>query len=226
MSGTQASSRSAPPPGVRPGGRGSFRDGPRMVRSVRPHRRWPVGLAKRVLPLFGLGLLLVVAFWPELNGSADRARITYRTIDVTAEGGQLVEAHYQGVDTEGRPYTVTASRVRQVGPERTDLESPKADMQTQSGEWLMVQAERGVFEQKTNRLDLSGDVTLYRDDGTVLQTASASLDLRASAAAGSEMVHAEGPFGVLDAQGFAVLDRGAVIQFTGPARIVLNGATR
>jgi len=221
-----ALSRGAPPAAIRPAGRASFRDGPRAPRAMRPHRRWLVGLAKRVLPLFGLGLLLVVAFWPELQGNGDRSRITYRTIDVTAEGGQLVEAHYQGVDTTGRPYTVTASRVLQVGPERTDLEAPKADMQMQSGEWLMVQAERGIYEQKANRLDLAGDVTLYRDDGTVLQTAAASLDLRASAAAGNEMVHAEGPFGVLDAQGFAVLDRGAVIQFTGPARLVLNGATR
>ncbi len=83
-----------------------------------------------------------------------------------------------------------------------------------------------MFEQKANRLDLSGDVTLYRDDGTVLTTEAASLDMRANAAAGNEMVHAEGPFGVLDAQGFTVLDRGSVIQFTGPARIVLNGTPR
>ncbi len=193
---------------------------------MRPRRRWLVGVAKRALPLAGLALLLLVAFWPELNGNGDRSRISYRRVDVTAEGGQLTEAHYQGVDAAGRPYTVTATKVRQVGPERTDLEAPKADMQLQSGEWMMVQAKRGVFEQKANRLDLSGDVTLYRDDGTVLITEAASLDLRANAAAGNEMVHAEGPFGVLDAQGFTVLDRGSVIQFTGPARIVLNGTSQ
>ena len=34
---------------------------------------------------------------------------------------------------------------------------------------------------------------------------------------------AEGPFGTLEAQGFAVVDQGAVIQFTGPARLVMNG---
>jgi lipopolysaccharide export system protein LptC len=37
------------------------------------------------------------------------------------------------------------------------------------------------------------------------------------------MVHAEGPFGTLDAQGFALTDKGSVIQFTGPGRLVLNG---
>jgi lipopolysaccharide export system protein LptC len=215
-----------PPRGPRQATLRSFRDGPRLARTVRPRRRWLVALAKRLLPAIALGLLLLVAFWPEINGNGDRSRISYRRVDVTAEGGQLTQAHYQGADASGRPYTVTASRVRQVGPDRTDLEAPKADMQMQSGEWLMVEAQRGVYEQKSNRLDLAGDVTLYRDDGTTLQTAAASLDLRANAAAGNEMVHAEGPFGVLDEQGFAVLDRGAVIQFTGPARIVLNGASR
>lgn len=204
----------------------SFGDARSTHHTVRPHRRWLVGLAKRVLPLVALGLLLLVAFYPELNSGGDRNRISYRRVDITPEGGQLTEAHYQGVDAAGRPYTVTAAKVRQVGPERTDLDAPKADMQLQSGEWLMVRARQGIFEQKLNRLDLVGDVTIYRDDGTVLATEAASIDMAANAAAGNEMVHAEGPFGVLDAQGFTVLDRGAVVQFTGPARLVLNGGAR
>ena len=215
---------SARPPGA--GGTRSFGDGRRRLAAPRPHRRWMIALAKRLLPVVALGLLLLVAFYPELGGNGDRSRVSYRRIDVTPDGGQLTEAHYQGADSAGRPYTVTAAKVRQLGPDRTDLDAPKADIQMQSGEWMMVQARRGVFEQKANRLDLAGDVTLYRDDGTVLQTEAATLDLRANAAAGNEMVHAEGPFGVLDAQGFTVLDRGAVVQFTGPARLVLNGAQK
>jgi len=195
------------------------------ARRIRPRRRWLVGFAKRVLPLVALGLLSLLVLYPELSSTGDRSRISFRSADVMPDGGQLTEAHYQGVDTAGRPFTVTAAKVRQVGPERTDLEAPKADMELQSGTWMMVEARQGVYEQKSNRLDLSGDVTLYRDDGTVLQTEAASLDMRANAAAGHEMVHAEGPFGVLDAQGFTVLDRGAVVQFTGPARLVLNGGT-
>ena len=89
----------------------------------------------------------------------------------------------------------------------------------------MLQAKQGVFMQHINQLDLSHDVTLYRDDGTTLVTASAAIDLKNGAAAGAEPVHAEGPFGTLDAQGFTLLDKGANIQFTGPAHLVLNGAT-
>lgn len=223
MSVTPLPTSPKPPGRSAAAGRRSFGEGRQLPRLAHPHRRWLIGLAKRVLPLVALGLLLLVAFWPELQGNGDRSRISYRRVDITPDGGQLTDAHYHGVDSTGRPYTVTATRVRQAGPERTDLEAPKADMQMPSGEWLLVEARRGIFEQRANRLDLSGEVTLYRDDGTILVTESASVDLRANAAAGNELVHAEGPFGVLDAQGFAVLDRGSVVQFTGPARLVLSG---
>ncbi len=64
---------------------------------------------------------------------------------------------------------------------------------------------------------------LYRDDGTTLKSSVATIDLKQGAAAGNEPVHAEGPFGVLDAQAFALTDKGDTIQFTGPAKLVING---
>ena len=53
-----------------------------------------------------------------------------------------------------------------------------------------------------------------------MRTSSAAIDLKNGAAAGAEPVHAEGPFGTLDAQGFTVTDKGAAMQFAGPAHLV------
>ena len=115
----------------------------------------------------------------------------------------------------------------QTGPTRVDLVAPKADMVLENGSWLYVEAREGAYLQPSAQLDLSGDATVYRDDGTTLHSASAALDLKAGAAAGSEPTHAEGRFGTLDAQGgFTVLDKGAVVQFAGPARLVLRAASR
>ncbi len=101
---------------------------------------------------------------------------------------------------------------------------PKGDITLENGTWLMVQSKHGRLSCSTaSQLDLSHDVTLYRDDGTTLRTASASIDLKSGAAASAEPTHAEGPFGMLDAQGFTVTDKGAAIQFAGPAQLVLNG---
>ena len=140
-------------------------------------------------------------------------------------GATVTDARYRGVDDQGRPYTLTAATAQQVGPERINLTTPKADITLADGTWLMLQSKRGVFLQHTNQLDLSQDVTLYRDDGTTLTTASASVDLKNGAAASAEPTHAEGPFGILDAQGFTVTDKGTAIQFAGPAHLVLNGAS-
>ena len=47
----------------------------------------------------------------------------------------------------------------------------------------------------------------------------------ATAAAGTAPTHTAGPFGTLaSAKGFALVDKGAVIQFDGQSRLLLNGA--
>ncbi len=140
-------------------------------------------------------------------------------------GASLTDARYHGVDERGRPFTVTADKATQVSPDRINLAAPKGDTTLENGTWLLLQSEDGVYRKDERSLDLSRDVYLYRDDGTTMRTQSASIDLKAGAAAGSEPVHAEGPFGVLDAQGgFTLTDRGGEVQFAGPAHLLLNGA--
>ena len=134
-----------------------------------------------------------------------------------AGGATLTDAHYHGVDEHGRPYTVTAATAHQDEPDRVDLTVPKGDITLENGTWLMVQSKQGVYMQTDHQLDLSHDVMLYRDDGTTMMTDSASIDLKAGAAARHDPTHVEGPFGTLDAQGFTLTDKGAAIQFAGPA---------
>jgi lipopolysaccharide export system protein LptC len=210
---------------------GTLRPSPsrRIARRVAPGwrlalRRWLVAAAKRILPLAALALLASLALWPEIAHETDQSRLSYRRGTGTPESGRMTVATYHGVDSNNRPYTMTATTAKQVSPERIDLTDPKGDMSLESGNWLMSQGRKGVYLQHAGSLDLSDDVQLYRDDGTTLTTSSATLDLKAGAAAGAEMVHAEGPFGTLDAQGFAVTDRGTIMQFSGPGRLVLNGA--
>jgi lipopolysaccharide export system protein LptC len=190
----------------------------------------PSGLARRhlmivlikwLLPVGALLLLASIALWPELGRVRDTVRMT---IEHTAAGGAtMTDARYRGIDDHGRPYTVTAATAQQDGPDRINLTMPKADITLTNGTWLMVQSKLGVYLQNSSQLDLSRDVTLYRDDGTTLKTASASIDVKAGAAASDQPTHAEGPFGTLDAQGFVVTDKGTAIQFNGPAKLILNG---
>jgi lipopolysaccharide export system protein LptC len=186
-------------------------------------RRFMITVTKFLLPLFALALLATIALWPEFDRAANEARIAMHRLSGEIDGAEVIDAKYHGVDEQNRPYTLTAASARQDGPEKVVLAMPNGDMTLQNGTWMLMRGRSGVFIQHANLLDLWKDVVLYRDDGTTLYTQSISMDLKNGAAATSQPVRAEGPFGTLDAQGFAVTDKGAVIQFTGPAKLVMNG---
>jgi len=187
-------------------------------------RRFLITVTKWLLPLGAMALLATIALWPELDRATAKARLAIGRISGEVTGGSLIEARYNGVDEKGRPYTMTAATARQLDPQRVGLTMPKGDITLENGTWMMLAAKQGTYMQQLSQLDLVHDVTLYRDDGTIMRTAAASIDLKVGAAAGSDPVHVEGPFGVLDARGFAMMDKGTSIDFTGPAHVVLNGA--
>ena len=190
-------------------------------------RRVLVTVTKWLLPVGALALLASIAVWPELTRVGEQGRLAFRrAFSAIPDSGRLLEPRYRGLDDRGRPYTITADSAAQAGPLRVNLQEPKGDIVPESGGWIMVQSHDGVYIQHSGQLDLSRDVVLYRDDGTVMRTESASVDVKNAAAASDDQTHAEGPFGTLDAQGFTLLDKGAVIQFQGPARLILNEASK
>ena len=186
-------------------------------------RRFLINLTKWILPLAAMALLSLIALWPEIDQATLKARLALNHVSGEVEGGKLIDARYNGLDQKGRPYTLTAATAWKIDAERVGLTLPKGDITLQNGTWLMLTSKTGTFLQHDNQLDLVKDVTLYRADGTTLHTESASIDMKAGAAAGSEPTHVEGPFGVLDAQGFTMMDKGTAIDFPGPAHVVMNG---
>jgi lipopolysaccharide export system protein LptC len=182
-----------------------------------------LGAMKLVLPTTALGLLTTLVLWPEIDRTGEQERLAFRRMAGAINGATLTDARYRSVDERGRPYTVTATKATQVDQQRINLVTPKGDITLQNGTWLLVESKQGVFMQGVNQLDLSKDVVLYRDDGTTMRTQSTAVDLKAGVAVGNEYVRAEGPFGTLDAQGgFTLTDKGAVVVFAGPARLVTN----
>ncbi len=201
---------------------------PKLPTGKRAGRRRRVTLTKLMLPVFAVVLLASLVLWPQIAAQINNARISYRRGGLSGEfqAGKLRDVRYRGMDARGRPYTITSDAAVQDGPERLNLVNPKGDIQNENGSWTLVESKDGVYIQHAGLLDLSGDVVVYRDDGITVRTQSAAMDLKAGAAAGNQATHVEGPFGTLDAQGFALVDKGAVVQFQGKSRLLLNGSHR
>ena len=209
--------------GLQGGGSGAI---DRMRAPPRPghlaRRRKALRYGRFGLPALALLLLGAIAVWPEISRQLTIGSETAREVAaVRRDSGRMLAPHYSGIDSHDRPYTITATSGRQVGQNRIDLDAPVMDMMTSSG-WVLLHADRGTYMQDSNMLDLSGNVTLYRDDGIIASSPTAGVDVRGGVIASQDWIHADGPFGILDAQGYMLAQNAGVAQFTGPARLVLN----
>lgn len=198
----------------------------RGARADLARRSWRVTLLKWVLPGVALVLLIALAIAPSWHTGPGANRVTYHLSNSQSGATSSMQgATYHGRNEQGQPYVLTAAGVVQKTTGLATLTSPQGSMTLKSGAWLMLKSATGAYHQKTNDLDLSGDVTLYRNDGTVMTTSRAQIDLRTSSATGTAPVQVSGPFGVLQAQnGFTLADHGDQIMFHGPATLVLNQA--
>jgi lipopolysaccharide export system protein LptC len=199
-------------------------DSPMVSAKAPPRRRGRVvRIAKYFLPVVALALLSSIALWPEISRTIERGRVTWhRLTSIDPTSGTMRRPRYRGYDGQNQPYTVVADTADRVGPERFNLRLPRGDLTLHNGTWLQVRSKRGAYFQHSDLLDLFQDVMLYRQDGTILQSASATVDMHGGAVTSNDATHAEGPFGTLDAEGFTLLDKGNIVQFHGPAKLVLN----
>ena len=186
-----------------------------------------VALLRRVVPVIGVVLLLLVAIWPRLAPLWDRMRFAFPAIDLRdARELQMINPRYAGTDRTGRPFVVTAASGRQV-PDRQDLMSlrePRADVKTHAGADVVVTAATGVYQSQSQLLDLFGEVTLVHQNGTRFVTDTARVNAAGNTAKGSDPVEGHGPSGDIKAQGFEILDKGDTILFTGRSDLLLKPA--
>jgi len=185
-----------------------------------------VALLRRVLPVTGLSLLVMLAAWPRLGPLLDSVRIGFPAIDLReARELKMVNPRYAGVDRFNRPYVVTAALGRQA-PEREDvmaLERPRAELTMHSGAIVVVTSATGIYQSQAQLLDLFDEVNLVHQDGTRFTTQRAHLNLTDDTAEGHEPVEGHGPSGDVAGQGFRILPKGETIIVSGKSNLLLKG---
>ena len=205
-------------------GHGGTRPGGGRKAADRYSRR--VALLKRVLPMIGGALLLLVAAWPRLSPLLDSVRLGFAAIDLReARELKMLDPRYAGIDRLNRPYVVTAAVGRQVPNHNNlmSLEQPRAVMTVHGGAKVVLTAATGIYQSQTQLLDLFGGVTLTHQNGTRFVTRRAHADFSDNTAAGHDPIEGHGPAGDIWGQGFRILDKGDTIIFTGRSHSILIG---
>ena len=196
----------------------------RRVRGDRYSR--VVAFLKRLLPMIGAALLLLVAAWPRLVPLFETVKLTVSGIDLRgARELNMLNPRYAGTDRLNRPYVITAAVGHQL-PNRSDLmslEKPRAEMIVHGGATVVLTAATAMYQSQPQLLDLFGDVTLTHQNGSRFVTQRAHANLANETAEGNVPVEGHGPSGDIWGQGFRILDKGDTIVFTGDSRAILRG---
>jgi lipopolysaccharide export system protein LptC len=183
---------------------------------------------KVVLPGIAVGLILLVALWPQYLLEGGRFQIVANPSgDVGIDRLSMVRPRFKGSDRQNRPFTVSAeSAVQDLEDDNLIvLDKPQAEVTLEDGAGVALSAAEGFYRRDSEVLKLAGGVNLLHDRGYQIHTPTAAIDLQAGTAEGHEPVAAQGPFGTLQSQGFRVVEQGDRVEFTGKSRLVLTGSS-
>ena len=184
-----------------------------------------VGLMRYLLPAMAAALLGLVVAWPLVSDGEEGIHVPL-TDDPEMDGRlTMVNASYQGTDGKDRPFTVKGEEAYQPESDSpiVHLSGIEADIfgDQARNSMLALTANEGLYQRDAERLDLAGDVTVRSDAGHEFRTTKAHIDLPAGIARGDEPVSGKGPYGLLDAGNFALLERGEVMTFGGRVTMTL-----
>ncbi len=192
-----------------------------------------VARLKIALPVTAGLILLLVLVLPQIRSQSDRFKIGLKTVgEIASDTLSMRNARYFGTDDKGQAYQVTAATVHERpeadanGTKLIDLTEPHAELKTDQGKIVNVNATSGVYDRKQEILELGGQVDLIQDDGTEMHTSQAQVHLKESLATGTAAVTAKGSFGTIEAAGFTARKNEKTLTFTGPATLVLQSKTK
>lgn len=203
----------------------SFAQRPKR-RASRGYSRF-VAAAKFALPVIALSIIGAIALWPTIENATRFQPLGEAKLNLqNLAGSPMLNALFQSTDEDDRPFRVAAQAATPsaAAADLIELDQPSGAIRLDDGGQLFVSAETGLFDRAARKLELFGAVRLSAADGHALTTDMAMVDLVDGFAEGLTPVDGDGPSGVIASQGFQVVDGGAIVVFTGPARAVLASA--
>jgi len=184
-----------------------------------------VGLMRWLLAFGAVALAVTLVVWPSFTGrnSGTSPLLVATTGEVEDGRPTMKNARFLATDDSGQPYTITAELAwqEQGVEEIIFMEVLEGDILLESGAWVTISADRGVFDQTEQLLILESNVDLYSDVGYELHTAYAEIDLASGTAQGDMQVEGQGPTGLLSAGGFQITENGDRLRFTGPVHMTV-----
>lgn len=130
--------------------------------------------------------------------------------------------HMSGFSPDQRPYEVWAKAATQdlLAPDRVELKTIRAKVMMEDRSTVTMDAREGLFDTKSQVLDLRQDIFLQSSTGYEARLTQARVDIAKSAVSSDQPVDVKLLNGTLNANRLRIVDSGDVVRFEGG--VVMN----
>jgi lipopolysaccharide export system protein LptC len=151
----------------------------RAFLSAERHSR-VVRILRRVLPTLAVVVLAAYFISTRLNVSVGNVTASVDGMQIKDGNLRMLNPTLKGADKKNGKYVVNAEYADQdvKNPSIVKLHAINADVSNPSGGWSKIQAARGVFDTKAERLVLQDHVTVATSGGVTGELKSASIDMK------------------------------------------------
>jgi len=186
-----------------------------------------VKFMKGALPMAALALAVLVLVYVLQPREAGRMALTFERLGRVEGDLTMLKPRLSGTDNDGLPFMVSAASAvqEQRGSDRVRLEGVVADISLKDGTALHLTAAKGVVDTKRHLLEVSSGIHVTSQDGYDARTESAKADLKTGTLHGESRIEAQGKFGRITADRFALNRETRQLQFSGNVQMLIDKTT-
>lgn len=196
--------------------------GARVTRQAMQRRSLAVRATKRVLLGFAAVTVLSLIWMANFNKTHERFNLTFASVE-EKEGMPpvMVKPKLQGIDAQGRPYTVAADSAMQQDAKNVELRRLQAEVTMADNSWITVMSDEGSLNTEAKMLFIRGNVQLFHDRGYEFRTESALVDMEHAMVQGERPIEGHGLLGTLKAGAFQIWSAQDHIRFDQRVKVIL-----
>jgi lipopolysaccharide export system protein LptC len=191
-------------------------DTERIFRAARRHSRL-VRVLRFAIPVVVVGVLGFEVLVTYVNPAGMFGKLPVDIGNLVVSGSKITMEHprLSGFTRDGRPYEMTAFAAKQdlTKPDLVELQRIHATVQMEDGSKMQLDAANGLYNVKTERLELENNIVLRGKDfeGRLSQ---ATVDAHTGHIESDKPVNLKMLQGTLDANHMEIVDSGDLVRFT------------
>jgi len=197
-----------------------------FVKAERHSRQ--VRFLRRVLPVVGILVLAAYFVSTRLNVTVGDITASIDGMEIADGSLRMLNPTLKGTNKKNGDYVVKAEYADQdiKNPNLVKLHAIRADISNPSGGWSKMQAVRGKFDSKTERLVMKDRITIATSTGVTGELSYATLDMATQTLRSHNPVHFDLPNGTVRANALTLRSKESILVFRGKVAVQLSGPNR